>query len=84
MKTRITIFCLLVSAFVVKAQTKTTVAFLPISYDEGIYSSNEARSIQETVINAFVSSNKFTVVDREKNRRPRKGEESSANRSFSR
>lgn len=66
MKTRITIFCLLVSAFVVKAQTKTTVAFLPISYDEGIYSSNEARSIQETVINAFVSSNKFTVVDREK------------------
>lgn len=66
MKTSITLFCLMISAFVAKAQDKTTVAFLPISYDEEIYSSNDARTIQETVINAFVSSNKFTVVDREK------------------
>lgn len=66
MMKKITLLFLVISVFTVKAQNKTTVAFLPMSYNEETLSKNEAKIIQETVINAFVSSKKFTVVDREK------------------
>jgi len=66
MKNTITFLCLLFAALATKAQNKTTIAFLPMSYDEQSISSNEAKIIQETVINGFVSSKRFTVVDREK------------------
>ncbi|EPR73320.1 hypothetical protein ADIWIN_1751 [Winogradskyella psychrotolerans RS-3] len=66
MKNTITFLCLLFSILAIKAQNRTTIAFLPMSYDEASISSNEARIVQETVINGFVSSKRFTVVDREK------------------
>ena len=66
MKNTITFLCLLFSFLAIKAQNRTTIAFLPMSYDESSISSNEARLIQETVINGFVSSKRFTVVDRQK------------------
>lgn len=45
---------------------KITVAFIPMSYDEERISRNDAKIIQETVLNAFVSSKRFSVVEREK------------------
>lgn len=66
MKTRFTFLCLLFTSLIVFAQERTTIAFLPMSYDESSISKHEAKMIHETVINGFVSSKKFTVVDREK------------------
>ncbi|REE27684.1 CsgG/HfaB family protein [Winogradskyella pacifica] len=66
MKNTITFLCLLFSISAIKAQNRTTIAFLPISYDEASINSNEARIVQETIVNGFVSSKRFTVVDREK------------------
>lgn len=66
MKNRITLLFFLTSVFLLQAQTKTTVAFLTMSYDEETIGKTEARMVQETVTNAFVSSKKFTVVDRQK------------------
>src|SRR5690606_26636595 len=66
MKNRITLLFFLTSVFLLQAQTKTTVAFLTMSYDEETIGRAEARMVQETVTNAFVSSKKFTVVDRQK------------------
>ncbi|WP_316815435.1 CsgG/HfaB family protein [Pedobacter nyackensis] len=47
-----------------KAQEKISVAFIPMSYDEETVSKMEVKIIQETIINSFVSSKRFTVVDR--------------------
>ena len=63
---RITLLCLMISVAVVTAQDKTSLAFLPISFDEATISSSESRIIQEAIVNAFVSSKKFTIVDRER------------------
>ncbi len=63
---KITLLCLVLSVFTVKGQNKTTVAFLPMAYDEEVISKKESRTINETVVNAFVASKKFTVVDRDK------------------
>ena len=57
---------MLISVSLAKAQTKTTVAFLPVSYDEELVNKNEARNIQEAIINSFVSSKRFIVVDRQR------------------
>ena len=56
MKNTITFLCLLFSISAIKAQNRTTIAFLPISYDEASINSNEARIVQETIVNGFVSS----------------------------
>lgn len=66
MKNRITLLFFLTSVLLLQAQTKTTVAFLAMTYDEETIGKTEARMVQETVTNAFVSSKKFTVVDRQK------------------
>lgn len=56
----------LVSTICVKAQQKIPVAFIPITFEEEKVSATEAKIIQETVLNTFVASKRFTVVDREK------------------
>lgn len=66
MKHTITLLLMILFAAVGKAQTKTTIAFLPMSYDEESISGSEAKVVQETVMNAFVASRRFTVVDRNK------------------
>lgn len=64
-KTCTLLFAFLVSLWV-HAQVKTTVAFLPLSYEEGVFSAIDVKMVQETVTNAFVESKKFIIVDREK------------------
>ncbi|WP_316749653.1 CsgG/HfaB family protein [Pedobacter gandavensis] len=51
-------------SFCLKAQEKISVAFIPMSFDEEAVSKMEVKIIQETIINSFVSSKRFTVVDR--------------------
>ncbi|WP_316822609.1 CsgG/HfaB family protein [Pedobacter gandavensis] len=48
----------------IKAQEKIGVAFIPMSFDEETVSKMEVKIIQETIINSFVASKRFTVVDR--------------------
>lgn len=66
MKLNITIFCLFFTITMSYAQERTTLAFLPISYDETAVSSHQARLVQEAIVNGFVASKKFAIVDREK------------------
>lgn len=66
MKHTFTFLLMILFTVVGKAQTKTTIAFLPMSYDEESISGNDAKVIQETVMNAFVASKRFIVVDRNK------------------
>lgn len=66
MNYKITIICLIFSITLSTAQERTTLAFLPITYDETIISRHESRLVQEAVVNAFVASRKFSIVDREK------------------
>lgn len=51
-------------SFCLKAQEKISVAFIPMSFDEETVSKMEVKIIQETIINSFVASKRFTVVDR--------------------
>jgi TolB-like protein len=48
------------------AQDKTGVGILPFTYVQGAASSQDVNSIQETVINAFVKTKRFNIVDRSK------------------
>jgi TolB-like protein len=48
------------------AQDKTGVGILPFTYVQGAAASQDVNSIQETVINAFVKTKRFNVVDRSK------------------
>lgn len=66
MKLNITIICLFFTITMSYAQERTTLAFLPISYDETTVTAHQARLVQEAVVNGFVSSKKFAIVDREK------------------
>ena len=66
MKNIITLFSMMLFLAVGKAQTKTTVAFIPMSFDEESISKSDAKVVQETVMNGFVNSKRFTIVDRDK------------------
>lgn len=52
--------------FVASAQEKTGVGIMPFSFVQGAASSPDVNSIQETVINAFVKTKRFNIVDRSK------------------
>ena len=52
--------------FVASAQEKTGVGIMPFSFVQGAASSQDVNSIQETVINAFVKTKRFNIVDRSK------------------
>ncbi|RLZ08336.1 CsgG/HfaB family protein [Faecalibacter macacae] len=58
------ILFLLGFSFLANAQEKINIAFIPATYTIGNLEQQEANIIAETVINAFVKSKKFTVVDR--------------------
>ncbi|WP_164122811.1 CsgG/HfaB family protein [Sphingobacterium sp. xlx-130] len=47
-----------------QAQEKINVAFIPITYDETSVSPAHSKIIQEGIVNSFVSTKRFTVVDR--------------------
>lgn len=66
MKTSWALVFSLITSITAMAQDKIGIAFIPISYDEASVSSSDARMIQESVINSFVTAKKFSVVDREK------------------
>lgn len=66
MKTRITLLFSLLTCASMFAQDRIGIAFIPITYDEASVSSSDAKMIQESVINSFVTAKKFSVVDREK------------------
>lgn len=48
------------------SQEKTSIGVLPFTYVQGAASSQDVNSIQETVINAFVKTKRFNIVDRSK------------------
>jgi len=50
----------------VRAQEKTAVGILPFTYVQGAASPQDVNSIQETVINGFVKTKRFNIVDRSK------------------
>ena len=52
--------------FVASAQEKTGVGIMSFSFVQGAASSQDVNSIQETVINAFVKTKRFNIVDRSK------------------
>jgi curli biogenesis system outer membrane secretion channel CsgG len=52
--------------FVASAQEKTGVGIMPFTYVQGAASAQNVNSIQETVINAFVKTKRFNIVDRSK------------------
>ena len=52
--------------FVSSAQEKTGVGILSFTYVQGAASFQDVNSIQETVINAFVETRRFNIVDRSK------------------
>ena len=52
--------------FVTSAQEKTSVGILPFTYIEGSATLQDVNSIQETIINAFVKTKRFNIVDRSK------------------
>ncbi|MBK7432008.1 MAG: hypothetical protein IPI62_14115, partial [Bacteroidetes bacterium] len=52
--------------FFASAQEKTGVGIMPFSFVQGAASSQDVNSIQETVINAFVKTKRFNIVDRSK------------------
>lgn len=66
MKTRLFLLVSLLTCLSGNAQDRIGIAFIPITYDEASVSSSDAKMIQESVINSFVTAKKFTVVDREK------------------
>lgn len=47
-----------------QAQKKINVAFIPMTFNESSINEVEARTIQEAVVNSFVSTKRFSVVDR--------------------
>ncbi len=51
---------------VTKAQEKTSVGILPFTYVQESANLQDVNSIQETVINAFVKTKRFNIVDRSK------------------
>jgi hypothetical protein len=52
--------------FVATAQDKTGVGIMPFTYVQGGADYQDVNSIQETVINAFVKTKRFNIVDRSK------------------
>lgn len=52
--------------FNASAQEKTGVGILPFTYVSGASNAQNVNSIQESVINAFVKTKRFTIVDRSK------------------
>lgn len=52
--------------FVATAQDKTGVGIMPFTYVQGAADYQDVNSIQETVINAFVKTKRFNIVDRSK------------------
>lgn len=66
MKKRLFILLLSFTSYYAVAQERISVAIIPITYDENKVSTSDAKIIQETVLNTFVATKRFTVVDREK------------------
>lgn len=67
MKKLIMSSALLISAyFTVNAQDKTGVGIMSFTFVQGAANSQDVNSIQETVINAFVKTKRFNIVDRSK------------------
>lgn len=57
----------LISAyFTLNAQDKTGVGIMPFTFVQGAATSQDVNSIQETVINSFVKTKRFNIVDRSK------------------
>jgi curli biogenesis system outer membrane secretion channel CsgG len=50
----------------VQAQEKIGVGIMPFTFVQGAASSQDVNSIQETIINAFVKTKRFNIVDRSK------------------
>ncbi|WP_293298661.1 CsgG/HfaB family protein [Pedobacter sp. UBA4863] len=66
MKKRLFILLLSFTSYSVVAQDRIAVAIIPITFNENNVSASDAKIIQETVLNTFVATKRFTVVDREK------------------
>ncbi|MDM1380813.1 CsgG/HfaB family protein [Myroides marinus] len=66
MKTKTVFLFLMLSSLYTLGQSKISVAFIPITYDSNTISGSDAVIIQESILNSFVETKKFTVVDREK------------------
>jgi len=64
-KLSLIIFVMVLSASIT-AQEKTPVGILPFTYVSGAVDYQHVNSIQETVINAFVKTRRFNIVDRSK------------------
>ncbi|NGY38417.1 hypothetical protein FQU23_012955 [Flavobacterium sp. XN-5] len=60
------LLALLFSGWVLQAQDRIGIAFIPISYDQNTILSTDAKLVQESVVSSFVAAKKFAVVDREK------------------
>ncbi|EDM44317.1 hypothetical protein SCB49_04790 [unidentified eubacterium SCB49] len=65
MNKKLFIIFLFFSSLKILAQEKISIAFIPISYDETMISKADAQTIQQSVLNKFVTARKFSVVDRE-------------------
>jgi hypothetical protein len=66
MKKKLLVLLLSFTSYNLVAQDRISVAIIPITFDQERVSASDARIIQETVLNTFVASKRFTVVDREK------------------
>ena len=66
MRTKLSLLLFLFVNFYMLAQDRIGIAFIPITYDEESVSNSDARMIHESVINSFVKTKRFAVVDREK------------------
>lgn len=65
MKLKAIFYFLTLLIYSVQAQDKISIGFIPITYDEYKVESNRAKIIQETIMNAFVATKRFVVVDRD-------------------
>ncbi len=84
MKKIIFVIVFLVSVnFLVKAQEKTTIGIFPFTYAAGsVTNPNNVYSIQEAVINGFVKTRRFTIVDRTKQQQAKKEKEDNKSEDF--
>ena len=66
MKKILFVFLAIATAWAATAQEKIPVAILPFTYAENAVDFQHVNTIQETVINAFVKTRRFNIVDRSK------------------
>ncbi len=66
MKKILFVFFAIATAWAATAQEKIPVAILPFTYAENAVDFQHVNTIQETVINAFVKTRRFNIVDRSK------------------